>query len=268
MRNKISLNEANIKILVCCHKPCKLPPNSNGIFLPVQVGAAISDVNLGIQRDDQVNDKQCDNISAKNKNYCELTALYWAWKNIKKIYPNIRYIGLCHYRRYFVNLKKYLGRLKPNTCITSKLYNFPWSVEVQYKKSHISDDFNTLKDVVHRISPEYDIAFNNVLVKGNRTLYFNMFICSYELFEQYCKWLFSVLFEIEQQINIENYSTNQKRIFGYMAERLLLVFLKKNKIKLIKTKVNNTESEKKENKLKAMTNFIRYNISFFFNRER
>lgn len=84
MNNKIT-------ILVCCHKQDyyaqKYP------FLPIQVGRAISSVDLGIQGDDTG-----DNISWKNRNYCELTALYWAWKNLKEV----DIIGLCHYRRYFL----------------------------------------------------------------------------------------------------------------------------------------------------------------------
>ena len=75
------LDDSKIKILVCCHKPCELPQNK--VFLPIHVGAALSDVNLGIQRDDQFNGVPCDNISDKNRSFCELTGLYWAWKNLK-----------------------------------------------------------------------------------------------------------------------------------------------------------------------------------------
>lgn len=94
-----SMNSDRIKILVCCHKKSPLPAGE--IYLPVHVGAAISNVDLQIQRDDEVNGEKCDNISDKNKVYCEMTAMYWAWKNIKKIYPDLEYIGLCHYRRFF-----------------------------------------------------------------------------------------------------------------------------------------------------------------------
>ncbi|MBQ3778942.1 MAG: DUF4422 domain-containing protein, partial [Fibrobacter sp.] len=93
------LDSSKIKILVCCHKPCPVP--SQDWFLPIQVGAALSKQDLGFQKDNLVNGETCDNISEKNPNYCELTALYWAWKNIRKIYPEIQYIGLNHYRRYF-----------------------------------------------------------------------------------------------------------------------------------------------------------------------
>ena len=96
---KESLDDSKIKILICCHKPSELP--EDGIFLPIHCGKAISSVDLGIQGDNEVNGQPCDNISDRNETYCELTAMYWAWKNIKKIYPDIEYIGLNHYRRYF-----------------------------------------------------------------------------------------------------------------------------------------------------------------------
>ncbi len=82
--------ESNIKILIACHKPSELPKNE--LFLPIQVGAAKAKVDLGLQRDDDGE----DNISAKNSGYCELTAIYWAWKNL-----DADYYGLFHYRRFY-----------------------------------------------------------------------------------------------------------------------------------------------------------------------
>lgn len=79
----------DIKIIVCYHKPGKYI--SNDIYLPVHVGKEISKYDLPIQ-----GDNEGDNISSLNYTYCELTGLYWAWKNIKA-----DYIGLCHYRRFF-----------------------------------------------------------------------------------------------------------------------------------------------------------------------
>lgn len=89
----------DIKILVCYHKPYHL--YQNDIYLPIQVGKARNNVDLGIQTDDSLNGNPCDNISHLNHLYCETTAMYWAWKNIRILYPDIKYVGLCHYRRYF-----------------------------------------------------------------------------------------------------------------------------------------------------------------------
>ncbi|MBQ3973839.1 MAG: DUF4422 domain-containing protein, partial [Lachnospiraceae bacterium] len=74
-----------IKIIVASHKSYWMPEDP--VYLPVQVGAAGKE-DLGYVRDDSG-----DNISGKNVNYCELTGLYWAWKNLEA-----DYIGLAHYR--------------------------------------------------------------------------------------------------------------------------------------------------------------------------
>lgn len=84
--------QPRVKILVACHKA---DPNirQDDIYMPIQVGKALHpELDLGFQCDNTG-----DNISEKNGSYCELTALYWAWKNLK----DIDYIGLCHYHRYF-----------------------------------------------------------------------------------------------------------------------------------------------------------------------
>ena len=86
---------AKSKIIVCAHKNDFVL--SNDVFRPLQVGKAQSAVNLGFDGDDTG-----DNISRKNPNYCELTGLYWAWKNLK----DYDYVGLAHYRRYFDFSKK------------------------------------------------------------------------------------------------------------------------------------------------------------------
>lgn len=79
-----------VKILVACHKPAKV--YQDDVYTPIQVGKALHpDLDLGYITDDTG-----DNISEENPYYCELTAIYWGWKNL-----NCEYIGLQHYRRYF-----------------------------------------------------------------------------------------------------------------------------------------------------------------------
>lgn len=97
-----------ITLLVAHHKPDFIYEDE--IIKPIHVGSSISDRFLGILRDDSG-----DNISSKNPFYCELTATYWAWKNL----PDMDFLGLCHYRRYFtarripfwLQLKRYGDRM-------------------------------------------------------------------------------------------------------------------------------------------------------------
>lgn len=88
-----------IKILVSCHKECVLPDDP--LYLPIQVGKTLAKKDLGFLGDNEDLLGKKDNISFLNPIYCEMSAMYWAWKNIKDYYPNIEYLGLCHYRRYF-----------------------------------------------------------------------------------------------------------------------------------------------------------------------
>ena len=289
MKNKITLTKESIKILICCHKPCELPLNPDGIFLPIQVGAAISNINLGIQRDDQVNGIPCDNISSKNKSYCELTALYWAWKNIKKIYPDLKYIGLNHYRRYFsfnkknffddsirmsekevvnynLNKNKLEKILSKYDAVMAKPRMYPYPLEIDYSVCHVSDDIRTLKQIIHELSPEYDCDFYKVITSNNKLSHYNMNIIKWNDFDAYCTWLFKILFEAEKRINIANYSDVQSRIFGYMAERLFNVWvehtqLKKKYLNIIK--FSNDNVQKKINQFKRLIKLsLAFNINY------
>ena len=85
--------EDRIKILISYHKESEIITSE--IMKPIQVGAKASPLDLGILRDDQGT-----NISDKNDRYCELTAQYWAWKNL-----DADYYGFMHYRRHFVLTK-------------------------------------------------------------------------------------------------------------------------------------------------------------------
>ena len=76
----------NIKLIIATHKTFQMPQNTE-LYLPVQVGSEGKD-DLGYQRDNIG-----EHISHLNPYYCELTGLYWAWKNL-----DCEYLGLVHYR--------------------------------------------------------------------------------------------------------------------------------------------------------------------------
>jgi len=235
----------NIKILVCCHK--KDVCVTQDPYLPIHVGHALHpEVNLGIQCDDDG-----ENISEKNGCYCELTGMYWAWKNLK----DVDVIGLNHYRRYFdfhgkagfglpeVQLKskdldscnfeipqKIFNKLKKNVVIVAKPRTYPMDVYMNYCCDHYSTDIKELRKVVEETCDKvYLNAFDKVM-SSYRLVHYNMFLMRWDLYDKYCQWLFGVLTVVENRINISNYDTTQKRIYGYFAERLFNVYLVANHI--------------------------------------
>ncbi|MDD5973765.1 MAG: DUF4422 domain-containing protein [Spirochaetales bacterium] len=217
----------DIKIIVATHKDYWMP--NDDVYVPIHVGAALSSKKL-----DFIGDNTGDNISAKNKNYCELTGLYWFWKNISS-----DYIGLVHYRRYFVknnfNLKnkkeKILKRKDYETLLSNNEILLPkqrnYYIETNYSQyihAHHKEDLDTTRQIITEIYPNYVSSFDKVMnsTKGHR---FNMFVMKKDIFNNYCKWLFDILFELERRIDISNYSSYDARVFGFISERLLDVFI-------------------------------------------
>ncbi len=186
-------------------------------------------------------DNEGDNISKKNSTFCELTGLYWIWKNI-----NDDYIGICHYRRYFSKYRAYddekfyineanvYGILKDYDIILPE--PFYWNkhtVETGYYECGCGykKDLTIIREIIRVKYPDYLASFDNVLRKKHAS-YCNMFVMKKEKFDQYCEWLFNILFEAEKKIDISQYSVAEKRIFGYLSEILLNIWVDKNKLKI------------------------------------
>lgn len=235
-----------IQIIVATHKPYIFPQHP--IYTPIQVGASLYSYDLGI-----FTDKVGNNISEKNPSFCELTALYWAWKN--GIFEKNNYVGLVHYRRYFsgheirLNNKQILGEkeiaecFKEADCIVPKKRNYYIeSVYSHYKNAHYINDLDEALRILIEKNPEYQTACNHVM--NGKTLHlFNMFIMKSELCEQYCEWLFPLLFKLEEKLDISTYNTYQKRVFGFIAERLFNIWLVHNNIQTKQIKIVNLEKE-------------------------
>lgn len=230
------------KILICTHKEFNYI--SDNSFLPIHVGKEISSLNLHYQEDNTG-----INISSKNKNYCELTALYWAWKNLDEVDT----VGLCHYRRFFdfsenkiateiteitesyfsTNFKNYLFKeslleghdiILPNQIVkTRSLYS-------HYSLSHLPQDFKILEQTVFELYPDYKNSFQKVMFENNSFSPFNMFVAKKELVDTYTAWLFSILEKVEQRIEISK-NPYQERVLGFMSERLLNVYVYHNQLK-------------------------------------
>lgn len=283
------LTPSQLKILVCCHKPCELPKSE--YLLPVHVGAALSDLDLEMQRDDEVAGRSCDNISEKNPNYCELTAMYWAWKNIHVLYPDLEYIGLNHYRRYFAFRKKnpvhdvlyrpeheaaeYVFNfidcskiLNLGNIICAKRHIYPYPLAIHYASCHVSDDLRILCQVIHDISPSDEEPFLRTIINNNKFHRFNMFVMPIEEYESYCSWLFPILFKVEETLDISRYNSYQARVYGYMAERLLNVWLIKNEKKVsgLPVYVFSGNGKKQISTSRKLFRDMRSTISFNMNR--
>lgn len=220
----------NIRIIVAAHKKYWMPKDP--VYLPVHVGASGKE-SIGYQRDDEG-----ENISDKNAHYCELTGLYWAWKNLEA-----DYLGLAHYRRHFSNGKiigdkrsKVIGgaELEQKLKTTDVLLPVPrhYWIETnysQYAHSHHAADLDMTRDILKEKYPQYIKAWDASMKEttGHR---FNMFVMKRELADKYCEWLFDVLFELEKRLDISSYNKNDSRVFGFVSERLLDIWLRTNGI--------------------------------------
>ena len=266
----------NIKILVCCHK--KDIYKETDLYMPIQVGKACSDISLNM-----ISDDSGDNISHKNDSYCELTGMYWAWKNLK----GIDYIGFCHYRRYFdfmhngrrffplttfknaqfeeINYdisKKASNYLMKGGCIIVKPIHLHTSLYYQYCENHYGKDFRILGDVIRDTQdPKYFKAFWDTMIKGNIFYQCNMFIMNWSQFDKYCNWLFPILNEVEKRTEITLYNKTQRRIYGYLSERLLGLYIHAEKISTIRIPIMKISNEPEIDNLTSfkflLRNFIR-----------
>ncbi|MCM1385714.1 MAG: DUF4422 domain-containing protein [Bacillus sp. (in: Bacteria)] len=230
-----------VTIFTMTHKKFKEP--ADPIYLPLQVGKACGE-NLGYAGDDTG-----DNISAKNCYYGELTGVYWVWKNVH----TSDYVGVCHYRRYFctekgriLNEADYHNILKEYDMIVSKKLKLNFSYFDGYASDYNIFDLVTTGEVIRQKYPDYYDNFER-LVHGNGTYFANMMAADKALYDEYCAWLFSIFDEVEKKIHPENYDDYHKRVFGFISEFLLMVWVETKGLKVYECKVGMT-TEKYETK--------------------
>jgi len=168
-----------VNIYMMTHGPtCAMIPEC---CIPMEIGAACRNNFKYMIRDNQGS----DNISEKDKTYCELTGLYWIWKNDKTPIS-----GLCHYRRIFkINKSGIIKNLKKYDIIVSKHCNVHPTLEEQYISAHIKSDWDTMINILSELYPEYIPTAKSVF-NGKKGFFCNMFISERETLEKYCEWLF------------------------------------------------------------------------------
>lgn len=242
----------SIKVIVATHKPYEMPTDK--MYLPIHVGAAGKE-SIGYQRDDEG-----ENISSLNPYFCELTGFYWAWKNLKD-----DYIGLVHYRRLFEmngrtleqnQIEPYLGKIKVFT--PKKRRYWIESLKTHYDHTHYPEHLNITKEVLVNKYPEYESAYDKAV---NRTwgYMFNMMIMERSLIDDYCTWLFDILFDVFKRVDTTNYPAFTKRYVGRMSEILFNVWLqqKLNTGAIKKSQVMELDCNVEENWLVKIPAFLK-----------
>lgn len=227
----------DIQLFVCCHQPSPVPEHP--LLNPIQAGAALADAHFpGFLHDDTG-----ENISQKNRSYCELTAQYWAWKNI-----NADYYGFFHYRRYLypdVNARRpYLIAQAPTLPLLEKLgygrfgelipqydvilpkgedMHLPAWKHYAQAPFHRGEDLELVQKILLERHPEFAGAAEEYL-NGSLCYFGNIFIMGKEIFRDYCAWLFPMLAEFDARADTSGYSPQERRVDGYLAERLLGIY--------------------------------------------
>ena len=260
----------NIEIIIATHKKYKMPKDD--IYLPLHVGSEGKE-NIGFKRDNEG-----ENISEKNPYFCELTGLYWAWKNL-----DAEYIGLVHYRRHFtceknipkdendkfnilLNRKQLEEKLEKTDIILPKLRKYYIeNLYNHYKNTMYIEPLDETRKIIEEKYPKYLEEFDK-LHKRTSAHMFNMFVMKKEILDEYCKWLFDILFELEKRVDSTKYDSFHSRFYGRVSELLLDVWINTNNMKYEEIKVIDIQ---KINWIKKGTAFLiskftgkKYNKSF------
>lgn len=183
-------------------------------------------------------DNTGDNIAEKNKSFCELTALYWIWKN-----TNDEIVGFEHYRRFFAKENFFRYRpmkisemkkiLKKHDIILPVQNGSKAEITLyeQYAEAHYKSDMDTCGEIIKEKYPEYYADYQAALNVREGCMA-NMFVMRRELVEEYCQWIFTILFEAEKRIDYSDRDSYQQRVFGFLSERLFNVWLRHKNLRV------------------------------------
>lgn len=225
-----------IKIIVAMHKPYDVPVDD--LYLPLFVGAAGKQT-ISLEQDTEVyRDDTGENISEKNPFYCELTGLYWAWKNLEA-----DAVGLAHYRRHFAGNHKAvdkMGRVLNHTeaeqllqqcdvVVPAKRKYYIESLYSHYKNTLDGSHLDMTREIIKQKYPEY-LPACVAAYSCTWGYMFNMCIMKKEYLDEYCTWLFDVLGLLEQHMEetgqLEKLSPFEARLFGRVSEILFNVWIR------------------------------------------
>lgn len=190
-----------------------------------------------------------DNIAHLNPKLNEMTAIWCYWKNLMK---NPDYVGFQHYRRFFnrgdfLDIEKYdFIDTKPIPMVFNMSYftrspipNFvPTDVKNGYAICHKIEDWNKMEDLLKK-TPYY-VFFEDWSKQNSLSSPCNLFIMKKKMFEEYCNFVFPLLFDLEQKINLEGRDGYQRRALAFISERLTSLFIYSKKQQGYKSKTIET----------------------------
>lgn len=202
-------------------------------MIKLQVGAKLSDKKMAL-----LSDGCGDNISDKNGNYSELTGLYWVWKQqiIHEKKVENTYYGLSHYRRMLEFSEEDLNRILTNSIDVVLPYPMPYepNIEAHHKRYLNDNEWNAVLQALQELQPDYFENFMKIM-KQNYLYNYNVILAKARVLDDYCNWLFPLLFRIEQ-INDPKGNKEPNRFIGYVGETLeTLYFMSNNRLKIAHT---------------------------------
>lgn len=193
----------------------------------LQVGGALTDEIVA-----EFNDAAGDNISDKNGNYSELTGLYWIWKNALPKFEDGSYCGLAHYRRMLELSEDDLLRLTDNDIDVVLPYPMPYepNIEAHHLRYLSESEWNAVLRTLEEFQPDYAKVFQEIL-KQEYFYNYNVILAKKDVLDDYCSWLFPLLFRIEE-INDPVGEKTPNRYIGYIGETLETLYFMYHKDKL------------------------------------
>ncbi|MBW3081767.1 DUF4422 domain-containing protein, partial [Bifidobacterium saguinibicoloris] len=252
----VSPQPKRIRIFVAAHTPATFPDCAS--ILPIQVGAELAEAEGRPLFEDTLHDNDGEHISELNPMYSELTAMYWAWKNV-----DTDYYGFCQYRRYLdfastaqaPHQEDELGEVPAGYIDAQSIAEYGlddgtiahavegWDVVtgplvdvrrlhgfMTLKEQWDADPHLRLRDLRHMYDvlcarhPEYRVDADAVL-DGHTLVPNNMFVMRKGLFHAYCAWLFPLLDEFMAKWDHAHADVETLRTPGHLAERLLTIWL-------------------------------------------
>ena len=233
-----------LSVYVVTHKKVDVTPlKLDHCYRLIRVGA------YGNEPGHLLADNTGENIAVKNPYYCELTVLYWIWKNDR----DSDYIGLCHYRRYFttaalsrspehiLNGRQIKDLLQHYDVLVARKEYSHRGVWQAYLDCGREKDLLQTEQAVRKLYPDYLDVFYKEFRDGVGNYPANMMVCSRRVLDAYCTWLFAILEEVERNTDLTGYTVQEARIYGYLSERLLGVWLAKQNLRVKELRILNTE---------------------------